>query len=326
MSESRSLPVRAPHSTRILLQRMGDTLRHYWTDAQGYQKFLYVVGTVLLLNGLVHLGVILVTGGSWQGPISWRKPITFSFSLAITCWTLGWILSYLPARRWIGWILSGGFGVAAMGEVFLISMQQWRGVASHFDFATPFDDTVFTIMGNLVAVIAVIVLVLTVWTFVSLQAPPSLALAIRLGMVLLLAGQLTGALIILFGTPQVLMGTAQVAGHITREPNIYGAAGLMKLPHAVALHGIQVLGVLAWVLLFTTWNERRRVAIVTIGAIGFVGLLLAMLVQTYSGLAPFDLSLPIALLLAVSAFSLVAAYVSAAVALWRTLSHLPTHE
>jgi len=73
---------------------MGDTLRHYWTDAQGYQKFLYVVGTVLLLNGLVHLGVILVTGGSWQGPISWRKPITFSFSFAITCWTLGWILSY----------------------------------------------------------------------------------------------------------------------------------------------------------------------------------------------------------------------------------------
>ncbi len=105
-----------------------------------------------------------------------------------------------------------------------------------------------------------------------------------------------------------------------------GAAGLMKLPHAVALHGIQVLGVLAWVLLFTTWNERRRVAIVTIGAIGFVGLLLAMLVQTYSGLAPFDLSLPLALLLAVSVLSLIAAYASAAAALWRTLSPLPTHK
>jgi hypothetical protein len=46
-----------------------------------------------------------------------------------------------------------------------------------------------------------------------------------------------------------------------------------------------------------------------------VGLVLAMLVQTYSGLAPFDLSLPLALLLAVSAFSLVAAYAAAAVAL-----------
>jgi hypothetical protein len=51
-----------------------------------------------------------------------------------------------------------------------------------------------------------------------------------------------------------------------------------------------------------------------------------MLVQTYSGLAPLEMSLPIALLLAVSAFSLVAAYASAGVALWQTLSHLPTHE
>jgi hypothetical protein len=216
--------------------------------------------------------------------------------------------------------------VAALGEVFLITMQQWRGVASHFNFATPFDDTVVSIMANLVVVIAVIVLILTVWTFVSLQAPASLALAIRLGMVLLLAGQLTGALIILFGTPQVLMGTAQVAGHITREPNIYGVCGVMKLPHALTLHSIQVLGVLAWVLLFTRWTERVRVTIVSIGAIGLVGLVLAMLVQTYSGLAPFDLSLPLALLLAVSAFSLVAVYAAAAAALWQTLSHLPTHE
>src|SRR5436305_8733886 len=215
---------------------------------------------------MFHLGMILVTGGSWQGPVSWRKPITFGFSFAVTCWALGWILSYLPSRRRIGWTLSGGFSVAALGEVFLISMQQWRGVASHFDFATPFDDTVFTIMGNLVTVIGVIVLILTVWAFVSLQAPPSLALAIRLGMVLLLAGQLTGALIILFGTPQVLMGTAQVVGHVTREPNIYGVAGVMKVPHALALHGIQVLGLLAWVRLFTRWNERVRATLVTIAA------------------------------------------------------------
>jgi hypothetical protein len=47
-------------------------------------------------------------------------------------------------------------------------------------------------------------------------------------MVLLIVGQITGALIILFGLPQALMGMAQVAGHITREPNIYGAAGLMS--------------------------------------------------------------------------------------------------
>src|SRR5579884_977081 len=178
MSESRAELVPALHPAGMLVRRMGQSLRHYWTDAAGYQKLLYVVGTVLLVSAVVHLCVILVTGGSWQGPVSWRKPITFGFSFGVTCWTLGWILSYLPARQRIGWTLSGGFSVAALGEVFLISMQQWRGVASHFNFATPFDDTVFTIMGNLVTIIGVIVLILTVWTFISLQAPPSLALAI----------------------------------------------------------------------------------------------------------------------------------------------------
>ena len=63
MSESRAEFVSAVHPARTQVRRMGQTLRHYWTDASGYQKFLYVVGTVLLVSAMFHLGMILVTGG-----------------------------------------------------------------------------------------------------------------------------------------------------------------------------------------------------------------------------------------------------------------------
>ena len=49
MSESRAEFVSAVHPARTQVRRMGQTLRHSWTDAPGYQKFLYVVGTVVTL-------------------------------------------------------------------------------------------------------------------------------------------------------------------------------------------------------------------------------------------------------------------------------------
>lgn len=56
-----------------------------------YQRFAYVCGALLALSGVVHLGVYLVDGGPWGGPISWRKPVVFGLSFGIAIVTLGWI-------------------------------------------------------------------------------------------------------------------------------------------------------------------------------------------------------------------------------------------
>jgi hypothetical protein len=35
--------------------------------------------------------VLVVTGGSWEGPVSWRKPMSFGLSFGVTLATIGWV-------------------------------------------------------------------------------------------------------------------------------------------------------------------------------------------------------------------------------------------
>ena len=159
----------AERQGRIFAQ-VSATLWSYWREAEGYQRFLYVLGALLLSMALLHTIVLLVTGGSLQGAVSWRQPIMFGEAFGVTLLSLGYIIGFLPIRRIVGWVLSGIVGIASAGEVLLISVQQWRGVPSHFNSSTPFDAAVFGAMGILVAFIEIVIIVLAVWTWVSLEA------------------------------------------------------------------------------------------------------------------------------------------------------------
>ena len=307
-----------------LIRAMVTTVRTYWTQAEGYQKFLYVIGALFLLSGLFHTGVLIVTGGPWAGPISWRKPIVFGFSTGVTSLSIGWVLIFLPKHRLRGWLLSGALGISFLVEVFLIDMQQWRGVPSHFNYSTPFDAAVFNIMGTMIVVVELVIIVVALWTFFSLKAPLSLTWAIRLGMVLLVVSQIFGNLIIANGIPKVL--DFQTGEFISEEVNsayIFGAAGSMKLPHALTLHAIQVLPVLAFLLLFTNWSQSRRLTAVMVATAGYAGLVVVSTFQTFSGLALFDMSLLAGLGFGISAVSLIVAYAAALVGLWQTLTQAP---
>ena len=89
----------------------------------------------------------------------------------------------------------------------------------------------------------------------------------------------------------------------------------MKLPHALSLHAVQVLPALAFLLLFTSWQESRRSLTVMFGAVGYVGLVAIGAFQTFNGRMPLDLEPLAALLLALGGALLVAAYASTLFAL-----------
>ena len=157
-----------------------------------------------------------------EGPISWRKPILFGFSFGITLSTLAWVVTFLNLRKVTGWIALGVLSLAGLGEVGLITMQKWRDVESHFNESTAFDGSVFGMMGFLVSLIALVIVFVAVRAFIKLDAPPSLAWAIRLGLLLLLISQGVGVSMIIQGG------------------NTFGTAGPIKAPHAVTLHAAQV--------------------------------------------------------------------------------------
>ncbi|MFI6678816.1 hypothetical protein [Kribbella sp. NPDC050470] len=280
-------PAKAQVTTSLLaeIRRTGR-----FTPVASYQVFGYVCAAVLVLSGLVHVVVFLVDGGPWEGPVSWRKPIVFGLSFGITLATITWLMSFLRSGRVGGWIVVGIFALASLGEVFLVSMQTWRGVASHFNETTAFDGSVFSFMGMLVAVLVLVTVYVTVRSFVRMDAPTSLAWAIRLGLLLMLVSQGVGAQMIAEGG------------------NTFGTAGALKVPHAVTLHAVQVLPALAILLLVSRSSERRRVRLVVLGAVGYAVLIASTMVQTYDGRGPLDLS-PLTTALALTGVILLAGVV-----------------
>ena len=123
-----------------------------------------------------------------------------------------------------------------------------------------------------------------------------MAIAIRAGLVLLVVGQAFGrAIIANANTPPA-------------DPSTFGAAGALKMPHAVALHAVQVLPALAWLVAFTGWEERRRTRVVLTGTAGYVGLVGLNALQTFSGLAPFNLNIAGTVILCASTLLLAGAF------------------
>ena len=316
-----TLPTSGASSLRELVGNMLDTLRRYWTEGENYQKFAYILSAILIASGVFHTIVFLIDGSPWAGAVSWRKPIVFGFSFGVTNLTIGWIMGFLPRRRIIGWILMGVFSVSGFFEVFLITLQRWRGVPSHFNYSTPFNTAVFNTMGLLVNFIALTIVIVTIWSFFSLKAPTSLKWAIRIGLLLLVISQGLGNMIIANGIPQTIdFATGEFISEGIETASIFGQAGKMKLPHAVTLHAAQVLPLLAWLLLFTNWPDRRRLQAVIIAALGYAGLIAVEVIQTFSGLAPFTFGILGWLVLLVSVVLLMGAYVAALFGLQRSLA------
>jgi hypothetical protein len=93
--------------------------------------------------------------------------------------------------------------------------------------------------------------------------------------------------------------------------------GALTLPHAVALHGLQVIPLLGWLLLFTPWPVRARVLIVLSAAVAYAGLVLLLLQQALSGRAPLDLGGAVQLLTAVAVAIIGGAFLATAAGVMR---------
>ncbi|WP_326958407.1 hypothetical protein [Amycolatopsis sp. NBC_01286] len=272
-------------------------IRHdVWRHGRRAERIAYVVGAVLFVSGLVHAIVLLATGGSWLGPLSMRKAVTFGLSFGLTLASVAWATSFLTVRtRWRS-ILLGAFSVASIVEVALVSMQSWRGVPSHFDFETPFDNVVSM---TLAAGGGVLILTVIGFTAAALVEPgpdaPSLRLAVRAGLLVLVVALATGAVMIARGVVEARSGDPQLA---------YTTAGSLKPLHAVAMHAILVLPGLAWLLTFTRWPEGHRLRVVKIAVVADAVLTAVIGVESFTGVSPFAAPLPVLALSVLAAAAL----------------------
>ena len=88
------------------------------------------------------------------------NPQTFGLSFGLTLVNVTLIVSFLSVRDRTRSLLLGIFAAACVLETFLVSLQAWRAVPSHFNVETPFDAAVAQALAaggfTLVAVIVVL--------------------------------------------------------------------------------------------------------------------------------------------------------------------------
>ena len=259
-----------------MARRILISLRSCWTNAPTVDRAGYCVGALLLASGLAHFTILMATGGGWQGPRSLRKPTTFGLSFGVTLITIVWVASFIRLGRAVRIVLLGVFTAACVLETTLISMQAWRGVPSHFNVETPFDAGVTGLLAGGGATLVLVILTLTIAACRSNpRVPLSLTLAVRIGLLTLCGSLTVGALMIAKGTTLARGGNPEAA---------YATGGALKPTHGALMHGVLLLPLFAWLLTFTDWSERRRVAAVAIASCAYVGIAAAVAAGNLAGM------------------------------------------
>jgi hypothetical protein len=249
----------------------------FWSRGQRAERTAYVVGTFLLVSGLVHLALLVVTGASWEGPLSLRKASTFGLSFGITVITITWVTSFLDLSARGRALMLGAFTIASVTETALVTLQVWRGVPSHFNIETAFDAWITRVLaGGGVVLVALIVAFMVAAFRTNSTVPISLLVAIRIGFATLVGSMAVGALMIATGMLLVVRGDPQAA---------YATGGALKPAHAVALHAILVLPAFAWWLSFRNWSEQRKLRLIAISAAGYIALAVVVGIANFAGLS-----------------------------------------
>ncbi len=232
---------------------------------------LFWTGALMMLALLV---VTLISIGDTRqilGLNPWIKPMKFMVSITFFLWTVAWFMpdtqpppsvvsgssptnpvvsgfSRIDKRHIVRWTIATAMTV----EIICIVMQSARGVTSHFNHATVFDDLVFSIMG-IGVVFNTLAMTLFLW-IIRRDTPPHRAgylWGIRLGVAMFVLASMQGALI--------------VGNDAHSIPGPDGGPGLpfvnwstnqgdLRIAHFFGMHGMQALPLLGFLL------DRSRIA------------------------------------------------------------------
>jgi hypothetical protein len=204
----------------------------------------------------------------------WLKPFKFAVSFGLYAFVLAWMLSLSTRARRAGAVLGWVIVVASVVEMGLIVAQVVRGRTSHFNESTPLDAAIFSLMGATILVLWLATAGLAVVVLLRQRGlEPATAWAIRLGLGVGLVGMALGMLMIGGGAHAVGVPDGGPGLPLTGWST---TGGDLRIGHAIGLHALQVLPLLAAVLTQVPdrlLDETARVRLVWIAAAGYAGVM-----------------------------------------------------
>lgn len=244
-----------------------------------WNPVLFRAGLLLTVLGVLHIGVQLFEPRDWESIIGWRKPILFGISTGITLISLSWVVSSVAKNHesLIAWLV----GVLACAEVFIITVQTWRGVPAHFNNGAFLDQQLANAVDVMLVVITLAIFYLTYLALKAQNIEPDYLLAMRLGMIFLTAGCLFGFGVAIYGNLALTAGG---------NPEIVPPNGVPKFVHGMPLHALQILPAWVFALRFVNPNLTSRKVSVWLFASAIALSTLYALWQTINGYGRFELN------------------------------------
>lgn len=250
---------------------------------------IWIQSSVLILACLPFFGFALSIDTRLLNDINiWVKPLKFHVSTAMHLLTLAIVIHFLPPTiKQSKWILAIAYvtGISTLLELGLIDMQAFRGVASHFNFATAFDVIVYSMMGVVALLLTVPALFLGV-IFARAPLTPQLTPGLKLSIVL---GLILGCIFTL-GIAGYM--SSLPSGHWVNAPTtdqggvpLVGwtkQGGDLRVPHFFATHMLQVLPIIGW-LADKLFKNKARV-IVLASTLVLIAITLLTLQQALAGI------------------------------------------
>jgi hypothetical protein len=263
---------------------------------------LLATGAIMAALTAVSLAGLLLDDRILVGVPIWIKPLKFAISLTIYTVTIAWLISLLTRRRRLGWWLGTIIAVGALVEMVVIVGQVVRGRQSHFNVATPLDATLYSLMGATIVVVWLATAGIAVLLLRQRIADRAAAVAVRLGLLIGLAGLGVGFLMTrptpaqtaaMADAPPTVVGAHSVGvadgGHGLPLVNWSTAGGDLRVGHFVGMHALQALPLLALGLTLAAGrvrrlrDERTRARLMAVAAGGYAGLVALVTWQALRG-------------------------------------------
>jgi hypothetical protein len=256
----------------------------------GWHKPLMAFVAFAAVIEVVAIVGLIVDDRTLVGAPIWAKPAKFAISFGLYALMLAWMLT-LPRRRIRQGVILGNItAYICFIEVGIVVLQTVRGHRSHFNIATAFDAVMWGIMGTSVLVLWIVNLIGAVMLMREKHADLTSLWALRLGMIITLAGMAVAFLMTTSSAeqraqrPRMLIGAHSVGvedgGPSMAITGWSTTGGDLRVPHFVGIHGLQLVPLFALVLgLLVTRSPRLRDELVRVRLVwafsgAYAGLLL----------------------------------------------------
>ena len=258
------------------------------------------VSALLMVGALAAFVVgLIIDPRLITGAPAWLKPAKFAVSTAIYMFTLAWVFTYLGEWPRLRKLVGRGTAAIFIVEVAIIALQAWRGTTSHFNYSTPANGALFVIMGSAIVLQTLLSVAVAVALWRQQFQDRALGWALRLGMVITIAGASTGGLMTrptdaqldqIVATRQATIIGAHTVGAPDGGPGLPGTGwsvehGDLRVPHFIGLHALQVLPVIALLLWRRGIEDRRRARLIVVAGSSYAVLFLILIWQALRGQA-----------------------------------------